>query len=109
MTPAERKRLSRQRLLNSSGGSAELMIRLKGGTLNFIDQLAVSGNMTRPQTVQLLLEDAISRVANAAAEFELMEQSGHSEKDAFKQLESRLQNKLTPETINKYKEVLEIK
>jgi len=106
MTLAERKRLSRSR--KGSEGSAEIMVRISGGTLNFIDQLANHKQVPRTELIEALLDMAISRVGNAAAEAELASALGATDAEREAVLVQALQVTPRPEAVDQYKRVMGI-
>lgn len=107
MTAAERKRVSRSR--QASEGVAEVMVSLRGGTLNFIDQLVVATGQTRPQVITGLLDMAIARVANATAAAEQAEKNGASPEAVEELLYQALNTTPRPELVQQYKDVMGIK
>jgi hypothetical protein len=108
MTPAERKRRSRQKM-KDQGDNAEFMITLSRGMLAFIDQLAVSGSLTRSATIALLLETTISNMAVAVAEAKQAFDSGASDQAVEVGLKARLGGTVPTAIISEYKEILSIK
>lgn len=106
MSAAERKRLSRNR--QAGQGSVEFNLRLSGGTLNFVDQLALTHGMGRSETMELLLDMAIARVATVVAEAELLMEQGGSQEDVAIMMSSALGTTPRQEIIGKYKEVMGI-
>ena len=106
MSPTERKRLSRSRKANE--GSAEIMVRMSGGTLNFIDQFAQHQNISRTQVIETFLDMAIAVVANAVAEAELAMENGASEEVVSALMAEAFKSAPKPETIEKYKRVMGI-
>lgn len=107
MTAAERK--SRSRAKKVAEGSAEFMVCIKGGTLNFIDQYAKAAGYSRTEVVQQFLDMAIERTAAAAASMELMLASGASDEEIAIHAYRALKSTLNEENAQKYKEVLGIK
>lgn len=107
MTVAERKRLSRTRKV--AEGAVEIMISIRGGTLNFIDQFSQANDQTRSQVIEAFLDMAIARVANAVAEAEKAMEQGASREDVAQLLSHALQTTPQPELVEKYKEVMGIK
>ena len=107
MTVAERKRLSRSR--KSEQGSTEFMVRLAGGTLNFIDQYALASGLTRSAVVEAFLDMAIARVGNAVADAEMVLLNGGTDDDAALVMRTALQTTPNFASIEKYKEVMGIK
>lgn len=106
MTTAERKRLSRTRKANQ--GSAEIMVRLTGGTLNFVDQLANHQQIPRTELIEALLDMAIARVVNAVAEAELASAQGATDAERAAVLVQALQVTPRPEAVDQYKRVMGI-
>jgi len=107
MTHAERQR--RYRARKAAEGSAEFMIRIRGGMLDFIDQFAAAGGNSRSQVVELLLDEAISRMGNAVAEAQYMIAEGASDEAVFEQLKATLRTAPAPHLVETYKEVMGIK
>jgi predicted DNA-binding protein len=60
MTPAERKRRSRQQLAEQ--GSTEFSVRLHGGMLTFLTEWAESAGKTRAEILQDIVEEAVTRM-----------------------------------------------
>ena len=106
MTDAERKRLSRARKVEE--GSTEFMVRLEGGTLNFIDQFAAVNGISRSAVVEAFLDMAIARVGNAVADAERVRSEGGTDADAARTLSQAFQTAPSAATIAKYKEVMGI-
>lgn len=107
MTAAERKRVSRSR--QADKGVAEIMVRLRGGTLNFIDQLVAANGQTRPQVITDLLDMAVARVALATAAAEQAEKNGASPGAVAELVSQALNTTPRPELVEQYKEVMGIK
>jgi hypothetical protein len=107
MTTAERKRLSRSR--KADQGSAEIMVRLRGGTLNLIDQLANKNQVPRTEVIELLLDMALARVGNAAAEVELASALGATDAEQEALLVQALRVTPRPEAVDQYKRVMGIR
>ena len=107
LTAAEYKRLSRSRMLTK--GSVEVMFRLDAGTANFLDQFAVSQNMTRSQVAEVFLDFAIARIGGAVAQAERLLDQGGSEVALADLIRDSLNTTPPPDAVAKYKEVLGIK
>lgn len=107
MTAAERKKSSRANM--AMQGSREFMVRLDQGRLNFIDQLAQANNSTRSETIEVLLDMAIARVALAVSDADKIQVAGGSEQDVIATLRTQLEAIPAPRLLEKYKEVTGIK
>lgn len=107
MTVAERKRASR--IKQSQAGSTELMLRLSGGTLEFVDAIAHSYGTTRADTVELLLDLAISKMAKTMVEWDRMTRAGASEQEATAVMARELSTTPTADTVDHFKELLGIR
>jgi hypothetical protein len=106
MNAAHRKRISRSR--QAAEGSVEFVVRLSGGTLNYIDQLASSIDVTRSKVIEELVDYAIHRLARGTTEAELVIADGGSEEAVADAFRTALEMPLKQNSISKHKEVLGI-
>ncbi|WP_141396423.1 hypothetical protein [Polaromonas sp. AET17H-212] len=107
MDASERKLRSRR--LQNEQGSVECLIRLSGGTLNFIDQLALANGASRSMVIEGLIDFAVARVALGVADAERVKSQGGSDEAAEAALKNAIEVTLRPGSVAKYKEVLGIK
>jgi hypothetical protein len=107
MSTAERQRQSRARKANE--GFVEFNVRVGGGMLHFIDQMAAVHVDSRSQMVELLLDLGIAKFLNAFVESELMKEKGASVEEAATFLHEQLSTTPRVEAVQKFKEVMGIK
>lgn len=103
LTAAERKRRSRQRLV--SAGDVEIMVRLKGGIVNLVDQLAAVQSVTRSEVVEGMLDMAVAKMVLAIAEADELIAAGATDEEVAERVRAHIRATPEPHLVEKFKEV----